>query len=244
MFAFSVTGRALTASFRVPETHTFHQTLPLPPRSTIIGMMGAALGFDLESAHRFADDHGIVVSVRGDHQGTMRDLWNYRKVTIKAFDREQIKSRPHYSILIREYLYDCTFTFFFGSPSREALEKVRSAFLSPVYALTAGNSDDLLKVTAVSEIIGTEPTALMEFDHTILPGDVSTRCTPTIDFATLPITATISSPQVFLLPTRFAFEGDRRAVLERQPFTFVRSPVKVSEPMDGYVIDGHRVILQ
>ncbi len=244
MFAFSVTGRALTASFRVPETHTFHQTLPLPPRSTIVGMMGAALGLDLESVHRFADDHGIVVSVRGDHQGTMRDLWNYRKVTIKEFDREQIKSRPHYSILIREYLYDCTFTFFFGSPSREPLEKVRNAFLSPVYALTAGNSDDLLKITAVSGIVKTEPTALVEFDHTILPGDVSTRCTPTIDFTTLPITATISSPQVFLLPTRFAFERDRRAVLERQPFTFVGSPVKVSEPMTGYVIDGHQVILQ
>jgi len=244
MFVFSVTGRALTASFRVPETHTFHQTLPLPPRSTIIGMMGAALGLDLESAHRFADDHEVVVSVCGDHQGTMRDLWNYRKMTIKEYDLEKIQSRLHYSILIREYLYDCTFTFFFGAPSRKALETVRDAFLSPVYALTAGNSDDLLKVTAVSGIAETETAALTEFDHTLLPGDLSTRCTPTIDFRTLPITATISSPQVFLLPTRFAFEGDRRVVLERQPFTFVRSPVKVSEPMDGYIIGGHRVVLQ
>ncbi len=244
MFVFSVTGRALTASFRVPETHTFHQTLPLPPRSTIIGMMGAALGLDLANTHRFADEHGLVVSVCGDHKGTMRDLWNYRKVTIKEFDQEQIKSRPHYSILIREYLYDCTFRFFFGSPSRDALDTVRNALISPVYALTAGNSDDLLKVTAVSGIGEVEAAALTEFDHTILPGDVSTRCTPTIDFKTLPITATIASPQVFLLPTRFAFEGEQRVVIERQPFTFVRSPVKVGDPMEGYVIDGHRVILQ
>ncbi|WOX55740.1 MULTISPECIES: CRISPR-associated protein Cas5 [unclassified Methanoculleus] len=244
MFAFSVTGRAITASFRVPETHTFHQTLPLPPRPTIIGMMGAALGLDLKSAHRFADEHEIAVSVCGDHQGTMRDLWNYRKVTIKDYDPEKIRKRLHYSILIREYLYDCSFTFFFGSPSREALEEVRNALRSPVYALTAGNSDDLIKITAVSGVVEAETAALTEFEHTILPGDVSTRCTPTIDFTTLPITTTIVSPQVFLLPTRFAFEGDRRVVLERQPFTFVRSPVRLSEPMDGYIIDNHRVIFQ
>jgi len=244
MFAFSVTGRAITASFRVPETHTFHQTLPLPPRTTIIGMMGAALGLDLWSAHEFAERNEILVSVWGDHRGIMRDLWNYRKVTIKEYDEESIKSRNHYSILIREYLYDCDFAFFFGSPSPNALEEVQEAMMSPVYALTAGNSDDLLKVTAVSETREIKTTPLKVFDHTILPGDVSTRCTPSVDFTKLPITVTVSSPQVFLLPTRFAFEGDQRVVLERQPFTFVRSPVNVSEPMEGYLIDNHAVILQ
>ncbi|HOB44017.1 MAG TPA: CRISPR-associated protein Cas5 [Bacillota bacterium] len=244
MFAFSVAGRAITASFRVPETHTFHQTLPLPPRPTMIGMMGAALGLDLESAHKFAEKNEILVSVWGDHRGSMRDLWNYRKVTIKEYDEEKIKSRSHYSILIREYLYDCDFRFFFGSPSLDALEEVQQAMKSPVYALTAGNSDDLLKVTAVSEVSEIETAPLKGFDHTILPGDVSTMCTPSVDFTKLPITVTVSSPQVFLLPTRFAFDGDQRAVLERQPFTFVRSPVNVSEPMEGYVIDNHAVILQ
>ena len=55
MFSFSITAKAITASFRVPETHTFHQTLPLPPKTTIIGMIGAALGKRLNEAHAFVE---------------------------------------------------------------------------------------------------------------------------------------------------------------------------------------------
>lgn len=245
MFSFSVLGRAATASFRVPETHTFHQTLPLPPKTTIIGMAGAALGLPLPEAHAFATEHGLLVGVYGSHKGLMRDLWNYRKVTRKEkkYTPEDIQNRRHYSILIREYLTDCDFTFYFGAESAEPLEKLREAMKAPAYALTAGNSDDLLKITAVTPIAEVNAGPLTQFDHTVLPGDVSAECTPAIDFRQLPVTQTVDTPQVFLLPTAFAFEGDQRTVIERRSFTFVGSPITLRTPVTGYVIDGNQVAL-
>jgi len=245
MFSFSVSGRAATASFRVPETHTFHPTLPLPPKPTAIGIVGAALGLPLDKAHQFAAEHGLRVGVCGSHKGMMKDLWNYRKVTgkEKKYTPEDVRNRKHFSILIREYLTDCDFTFFFGTESEEALEKVREAVKNPAFALTAGNSDDLLKITAISPITEVNAEPLTQFDHTVLPGDVSAQCTPSIDFRTLPVTQTVETPRVFLLPTAFAFEGEQRTVVERKPFTFVGSPVTLENPVVGYVIGDRQVVL-
>jgi len=95
MFVFCIKGVTITASFRVPETHTFHQTLPLPPKTTVIGMIGAALGLDLENAYRYVDENEISTGVYGKHKGIMRDLWNYRKLTGKErrYTSEDVKNR-------------------------------------------------------------------------------------------------------------------------------------------------------
>ncbi len=245
MFSFSVSGRAATASFRVPETHTFHQTLPLPPKTTIIGMVGAALGLPLEKAHTFAIEHDLRIGVCGSYKGLMKDLWNYRKVTVKEkkYTPEDVRSRKHFSILIREFLTDCEFTFFFGAESEENLNIVREAMKDPTFALTAGNSDDLLKIVSISPISRVNAEPLTQFDHTILPGDVSAQCTPVIDFRKLPVTQTVETPRVFLLPTKFTFTGEHRAVVERKPFTFVGSPVTLEIPVMGYIIGDKQVAL-
>jgi len=36
MYLFKLKAFAVTASFRIPESHTFQQTLPLPPITTLI----------------------------------------------------------------------------------------------------------------------------------------------------------------------------------------------------------------
>src|SRR5208337_2072441 len=173
MFIFSVRGVALTASFRLPETHTFHQTLPLPPKTTIIGMVGAAKGLGLEASHKFAEDHNIQIGVLGNHRGIMRDLWNYRKLTGKEknYTDEDIKKRKHFSILIREYLFHCELTLFFGADSSEILSALRESFRFPVYALTIGNSDDLFKILTISDLFKAEKTECRHFKNTVLPGE-------------------------------------------------------------------------
>lgn len=246
MFSFSFTAKAITASFRVPETHTFHQTLPLPPKTTIIGMMGAALGKRLDDAHAFVDQNNILVSVYGTHEGLMKDLWNYRKLTgkEKKFTTEDIKNRMQYSILIREFLYSNDFTFYFASEKPEPLKQLQNSFRCPVYALTAGNSDDLLKICKISEIKEIKSEKIALFQNTIIPGDLARSCKHDIDLKSTSITETLYTPQVFLLPTKFEFRGDERRVVERKPFTFISTPIKLSNPIDGYCIDGKAVVLQ
>jgi len=245
MFIFSMKGVSLTASFRSPETHTFHKTLPLPPKTTIIGMMGAALGLSLEETYKFVEDKGFSVGVYGLNKGLMRDLWNYRKLTgkEKKYTEDDIKNRRQYSILIREYLFDNLFIFYFGCNELEKLEHLRSAFLSPVYPLTVGNSDDLLKIYKIGDIIEEKECKINKFEHTILPGDMSLHSKNDIDFSQIPIVKTVNTPQVLLLPTKFVFEGDERRVIERRKFTFVSTPVKLKTDIDGYTINGRNVVL-
>ncbi|MGD0079682.1 MAG: CRISPR-associated protein Cas5 [Methanoregula sp.] len=246
MFSFSITAKAITASFRVPETHTFHQTLPLPPKTTIIGMIGAALGLRLDEAHAFVDTNNILVSVYGTHEGIMKDLWNYRKLTgkEKSYTLDDIKNRRQYSILIREFLYSNDFTFFFAAEKTEPLDMLKNAFSSPHYALTAGNSDDLLKICSISDIQSLKPEKINRFRNTFVPGDMSRFYKHDIDLKQVPITQTLFTPQVFLLPTKFEFKGEERRVIERKPFTFISTPVTFSLPLDGYCIDGKAVVLQ
>jgi len=246
MFSFSITAKAITASFRVPETHTFHQTLPLPPKTTIVGMIGAALGKRLDAAHAFVEQNNILVSVYGTHEGLMKDLWNYRKLTgkEKKFTPEDIKNRMQYSILIREFLYSNNFIFFFASEKIEPLTQLKEAFGSPYYALTAGNSDDLLKICVISDIRDVKTEKILRFENTLLPGDISKSYKYDIDLKKIPIIQTLYTPQVFLLPTKFEFKGEERRVIERKPFTFISTPVTLSNPIDGYCIDGKAVVLQ
>lgn len=246
MFSFSITAKAITASFRVPETHTFHQTLPLPPKTAIIGMIGAALGKRLDEAHKFVEQNNILVSVYGTHEGIMKDLWNYRKLTGKEknYTPEDIKNRMQYSILIREYLYSNDFIFFFASENHESLRQLQKSFSCPVYALTAGNSDDLLKICKISEINEVKSEKILRFENTLIPGDLSKSCKYGIDLKQTSITQTLYTPQVFLLPTKFEFIGDERRVIERKPFTFISTPVNLSMPIDGYNLDGKAVVLQ
>jgi len=246
MFLFSIKGVAITASFRVPETHTFHQTLPLPPKTTIIGMLGAALGFNLEDAHDYVNQNNILVGVYGKHKGMMKDLWNYRKITgkEKKYTPEDIRNRKHYSILIREYLYHADFFIYFASDKLKSIEMLRNAMHSPVYPLTAGTSDDLFKISNVSKISDVQVEKLSIFEHTILPEDVSKFCKSDIDFSKIPITKTIYLPQVFLLPTKFAFIMDDRRVIERKPFTFISTSVTIEKPIEGYVVEGRNIVLQ
>lgn len=243
MYIFSVEGVSLTASFRSPETHTFHKTLPLPPKTTIIGMMGAALGLGLEDAHNFFEENGFSVGVYGSNKGLMRDLWNYRKLTGKEYTEDDIKKRKHYSVLIREYLYENQFIFYFGSNNLEKLQHLRLAFFSPTYPLTVGNSDDMFKICKIGNIIEGDECKLDKFEYTILPGDLSQLYKNDIDFNQIPIVQSVSTPQVFLLPTKFAFNGDERRVSERQKFTFVSTPVKLKQEIDGYIVNGKNVVL-
>jgi len=74
MFILTLDVWAQTASFRIPEQHTFQPTLPLPPITTLIGLMGAALGLTFDEAIAFKKKHAIAFGVTGSHAGEMRDL--------------------------------------------------------------------------------------------------------------------------------------------------------------------------
>lgn len=234
MFAFIVEAFATTASFRIPECHTFQQTLPLPPVTTLTGLMGAALGLNFENAMKFREENGILFGVIGSNKGEMRDLWKYTKIK----SDESLKD-----VLIREYLIEFTLTLIVSSEDKAILSEVRNSFDNPQYALTAGNSDDLLKVRKISDITEAKDEQRSEFENTILPGDQTLQYESLTDLKNTPITYKIRAPQVFLLPTAFKFDGEERRISKREQFTFVGSPIGLKNPVLTYKVDSIMVTL-
>lgn len=234
MFAFTIKAFATTASFRIPENHTFQQTLPLPPVTTLTGLMGASLGLSFEEAMKFRGENKILFGVIGSHKGEMRDLWKYNKIK----SGESLKD-----VLIREYLTDFSLTIAVGSEDKTTLTKVRDSFCNPVYALTGGNSDDLLKIYKVSNIVETIDEPYSDFENTILPDDQTVQYESLIDLKNTPVTYTVRAPQVYLLPTAFKFNGEERRVIERKQFTFVGSPIRLKNPITMHNIEGIRIVL-
>lgn len=234
MFAFTIKAFAITASFRIPESHTFQQTLPLPPVTTLTGLMGAALGLNFEDAVKFREHKGIVFGVIGSYKGEMRDLWKYNKVK----SGESLKD-----VLIREYLTDFSMNVAVGSKDKAILSEVRSCFCNPKYALTAGNSDDLLKICRINDIVEAKEEQCSDFENTILPGDKTFEYDSLIDLKNTPITYKVRAPQIFLLPTAFKFDGEERRISKREHFTFVGSPIRLKSPILTYLVNGVMVAL-
>ena len=98
MHVFTLRGYAETASFRVAESHTFHQTLPLPPRTTAVGLLGAAMGLEFMEAMAWVERNEIHIGIHGKASGFMRDLWSFDKIKVDKGGVIKIKD-----VLTREF---------------------------------------------------------------------------------------------------------------------------------------------
>jgi CRISPR-associated endonuclease/helicase Cas3 len=234
MFYLQIETYAEMASFRVPETHTFQQTLPLPPLTALIGMLGAALGLSFAEAMRFSEENRIQFGVHGRSKGQFKDLWKYYKVK-----NDEVVS----AVLLREHLVDLELEIYLAGENETLLEKIRKGFADPCYALTAGTSDLLLKVKRIGPVRPISLTPLSEFSETVIPGDHSRNYESNIDITTIPLLKEIHAPIVFILPTQFDFQGEERRVARREAFTFVDLSIRLIRPVFGLFVNGVAVPL-
>jgi len=233
MFYFSVSLYAMSASFRLPESHTYQQTLPLPPLTALIGMAGAALGLNFADAMKLRE-YGLRCGVWGKHLGEAKDLWKYTKIK----SGEIIPA-----VLTREIITDLKLLIIYALDDFRELEKIRKAFCFPTFALTAGTSDDLVKISNISNIVESEPMLIEHVENTVLPGDHSLNYAVDIDINTLIKKRTVYAPRVFLLPTSFIFIGEERRIKHRDLFTFVDVPVTLKQPVTGVIAENKAVPL-
>src|SRR6059058_2442297 len=89
---------APVASWRAPEALTYHRTLPLPPYTSLVGTLGAALGLGLPDAYTFVSERSLRLGVGGWHEGQGRDLWKFQKLESVA-EGKDIKT----DVLLREF---------------------------------------------------------------------------------------------------------------------------------------------
>jgi CRISPR-associated protein Cas5t len=217
-------------SWRAPEAMSFHRTYPLPPYTALVGTLGAAFGLDLPAVYRLVRDCGLRLGVGGSHGGTMRDLWKFQKLELIAdAARTGDWSRPTSAVLLREHLIDLKLIFVVETPEAGDAERVAGAFRAPSWPMTAGPSDALLKVLAVT----ISDAGLIETRHlagTLICDEFSPLYEPLQQLDQMPLTRTVRPPAVESITTGFTFEDDgRRRLAGRATVSFVGDPIRLPD---------------
>ena len=214
-----------TASFRIPEFHNYHKTLPLPPVTTVIGIVGAALGKNYEEAQKYFEISEFEIGIYGKSQGFMRDLWKAKKW------KGSKPKKSERTIIQREYHFDNHFVFVFGN-TENVINELKNGFEETVFALTIGNSDSLLKIAFMDIMNGEDVFETNHFSHCLLLGNYIDDLK--LDFENIEsgkkyIFKSVNSPVAYNLPNSFIFgKGEVRKVKERREYTFIKDQVKAA----------------
>lgn len=228
---FVVEIKSQTASFRDPDFQNFHKTLDLPPPTTIIGLAGAALGLSPLQSQEFFGDSEFQIGIYGDYGGRCNDTWKYDR----RHSNRGLKYDPGMdgSVIQKEFLIQATFLIAFSSANEEKLDTLFSAFNSPTYALTMGNSDSLAFVKSVHKNV--ERIKRDQVEHCLIQGNIIDEV---IRMASTKMEFSIyqtSEPITYDLPTRFEYESDygKRAVSSISTFSLIGEQMKLNFEVEG-----------
>lgn len=231
-----------TSSFRNPDFQNFHKTLILPPPSTIIGLVGSALGLSPKESQDFFDKSNVKLGIYGKSQGMAKDLWKYfdlnreykkidKKYIRELGDDEFINKEGMTSVIKREFLYKSSYFIAFISEDSEVIKQIGSGFLNPIYALTLGNSDSLafIKKVFISENIYN----IEEFDeveYAILDGNIIDEVMDNIGNGRKISIYNTSYPLTYDLPIKFDYKSNygMRNIIKRKQFSFVSKKMKLN----------------
>jgi len=209
MEVLKVTVSAPVVSFRRPLDHNFQRTLPLPPPTTLLGLAGAALGLsDRELWEAGSPTYSLKVAVLSwCEPGKAKDMWTVMKIkTGKIAERS-----PYF----RELLFFHRLSLIYGGDI-DILRMLKTAFEDPVYPLSLGREDELIKIEEVGLV--EVSSGIPRFRGTVIPEDIK-KLNLNID---LREGIRFEPPVVEVLPLRFELDAKGiRAPKEKRAFSFI-----------------------
>lgn len=231
-----VSIHAMTASFRDPNTHLYQETILVPPPTTIVGLAGAAMGYEFKDALKFFKENKISVGCILNNNGNGKDLWNYSKIKVKEVKK---------AILLREFLYDVRADIFFACEDDKKIDKLYDSFCNPQYALSLGNSDDIVKILNVNRCNDIKMMKDKIIRDTWIAGNYINDFE--LDWEkvkSFPIKMTIKPPIVKNLPVDFNFtDNNERIATKFHKFTFLSDFHMLINPVPVYDFNGKRTPL-
>jgi len=145
-----------TASFRYPMFITgFQPTLPVPPLSTIYGLVSAAVGSPVTPKDT---DLAYVFS------------YNTKGVDLETIYELAANLKAKSNVIKREFLYEPKLYLYIKE------EQIAQCFYKPYYPLVLGRSSDLLEVKDIKKVQLVEVEGEVRFGNTIVPSlDIGLR---------------------------------------------------------------------
>ncbi|HOK39368.1 MAG TPA: CRISPR-associated protein Cas5 [Bacteroidales bacterium] len=227
-------------SFRQPDFHTYHKTLPLPPKTTVAGMIGSALGISPEKVNdEWLKNNRFQMGIVGKNNGKASDLWQIRKYTDR-YIKDYIKGKNQYpyfsAVIVRELLYSSEFILYLHFEDENDYELVSSKFRNPEWALSLGREDELVLIKEIRQI-NLEEKSNISFCNTVLPIDF-TKTPYEIVFNMQNTSGNLldEAPKSIKLPITFSYNDDgARESNEYQQFSFIFNlPIKPKDSRGFY----------
>jgi CRISPR-associated protein Cas5t len=230
-------------SFRQPDFHTYHKTLPLPPKTTVAGMIGGALGISPKEVNdEWLKPNRFQIGIVGKANGKANDLWQIRKYETKqiAAYNKGTESTPYKTaVIVRELLYASKFLLYLTFQEEKDFELVFEKLHNPSWALSLGREDELIKIDEIKQIDLSEQEDIF-FQDTVLPFDVN------IDKYEINLQSSMSkniknilseAPKTIKLPMTFSHKKDSEAREADyfQVFTFISNLPIRPKTSKGYL---------
>jgi CRISPR-associated Cas5-like protein len=215
-------------SFRIPLHMTIQDTLALPSKTAIIGMIAAALGYKRSDKEKIESLYkNIRIGIVGHSMTKYYDL-----ITIY-----KLKEKIEKSQLQRQINYDNYYTIFIDSNN---LMDVFNAIKNPVFALTLGKADELINIHKI-DIIKKNLilTDMIQISNTYVPFQLN-------DFEVLQVSENIKPLLTLKLPQSFVIKDDYRKPGDFKEVTFV-GDIKLRIKRNDYDViedESTHVVLQ
>ncbi len=149
MNALKVKLHQQSAVYRNPATAEVVETYPLPPPSTIIGLIHSMLGISNQ------EPGSINVSIQGDYKAIYRDYQWYKQYSDKKKNTWENRPKP----VTVHTLFDVDMLLHFYFPNAAICSKVKSCFENPPYYPYLGRAEDLIKIDVA------EPPRMVNITH-------------------------------------------------------------------------------
>mgnify|MGYP001133041196 CR=1 FL=1 len=195
--------------FRRPTSTSLILTYPVPPYTTIRGLLANALGL---ARNDFSLQDKLSIGIRPLRWGQAnRELAKILK--LKGFDKTRITSFPS-SPMFRYFLVNSAYTIYLGG-DEQLLEEIKDALRNPSRPLYLGQSDDLVDVKVFS-VIKIERKLSREV-HSVFPG-IKDNC------------------EILKLPYKFQ---DEETLIYSPVLSLPPSfPYMLGEEIEAYIFDG------
>lgn len=136
---FDITGDF--AHFRDIFTHSYFRTLLAPPRTTVLGFVGASKGLNEKYTIELSDKLYIGIKILS--------LNGVAKEIITAINQK----KPNLTTpIMRSLIVKPIYRIFIGSNDRGIINDIRYAIQTPVYPLYLGISDCIAEIKTISDI--------------------------------------------------------------------------------------------
>jgi len=145
LYIFYFDIRADFAHFRDIFTHSFFRTYLAPPRTTILGIIGASMGFNEEDTIQLSGSLYTgtkILSINGIAKEIV-NVENQKEIGLKTPTMRTLIVNPIYRLYI-------------GGEDKALIERIRDSLLKPVYPLYLGITEFLANIKDISNIYDCE----------------------------------------------------------------------------------------